>query len=230
MSKTTQSSKIPVSTTTTLTCSILHIPTHPPRPPCWQDFRKSKSTDSRVRNGSMSSTDTGHNKAKSTSSSTRKKHKPATSTASTAELQTALCNTTAAIRHTTFSSKTTPTDLYYRQGKLKRTRSESCISEQELPHLTLNSLDIASKSDCMEEATRRYLQDTYLKCSRWLSQISTPCGGSNSELSTAPVDNSMNTSCNNLAAFEDEFSSMEVSTEEDLIGDRKRYSLDRIPE
>lgn len=92
------------------------------------------------------------------------------------------------------------------------------------------------RRDSVEEETRKYLQDTYIKCSKWLSQISTPppCGENQSDLSAPPPVEEKSLAdggcSNNLAAFEDEFSSMDVSTEDDIIGERKRYSLDRIPE
>lgn len=234
MSKSADTSRATLSKFTSTTHSVLSIPTQPPRPPCWQDFRKSVSTDSRAFSLTASSTDTTScRKAKSSCSSMHKKHRKVSSTTLTTGASPTSISGAMGLKLPANSHKTCM-NLYYSSGQLKRTRSESCICEKEIPRLTLTSHESTKRRDCVEEETRKYLQDTYIKCSKWLSQISTltpPCGESRSDLSGAPVNSALGDGCNNsLSAFEDEFSSMDVSTEDDIIGERKRYSLDRIPE
>lgn len=185
----------------------------PPRPPCWQDFiDKSQSSDSKLSSklSMPSSIDTDGKKVKSNGSLPKKHKKISRIGASTASDQPSrnFLRGKSSISH----------------SKLKRTQSEPCISDTEFPsdsYLSKHMLAHGSKQKAVQEA-RRYLQDTYIKCTEWLAQIS-PC------TPPCPVEDNLDHCCSQIDSFVDEFSSFEISTE-DNNSEQKRYSLDRIPE
>lgn len=187
----------------------------PPRPPCWQDFiGKSASTDSKLssKHSVPSSTDTDGKKVKS-SSSLQKKHKK------TSRSGGGISATSDQQPRTFLRSKTSIS-----HSKLKRTQSEPCISETDFPpdsYLSKHLQAHSSKQKAVQEA-RRYLQDTYIKCTEWLAQIS-PCSP------PCPTEESLDQCCDQIESFVDEFSSFDISTE-DNNSEHKRYSLGRIPE
>lgn len=185
----------------------------PPRPPCWQDFT-GKNIHSRDRQDpygsnlslAVSSTSDTDKKPKTLNPSHRSKNRKATS------LKSKGISTSGS------------------QSKLKRTRSEPCILEKEIPaevgytvrltanqlarqSLTANQLARQSMDEC-----KRYLEDTYNKCSKWLEQI-TPVTVAKTPLEDADFE----TGSGDLITCEDETS--EVQTVK-----RHSLALDKIPE
>lgn len=185
----------------------------PPRPPCWQDFigksihstspKSSSKIDSHVNISLSSGTDTDKKKqAKSSSSANGQKSK--TKKSSSGSLK---------------ASRGISSFMQSSQTKLKRTRSEPCIAEKEIPEdalqVRLTSHQLSKQS--MDEA-KRYLEDAYHKCSHWLSQIS-----------PAPLeDTDFEVGSGDIITCSDE-----TAPPKDLVEEySKRHSLalDKIPE
>lgn len=173
----------------------------PPRPPCWQDFI-GKSIDSSNRlDTNVSITISASSDSDKKHKSHRSKHKKATNGVKGKGLSGA----------SSLSAKT----------KLKRTRSEPCIAEKEIPaeavYARLTSKQLSRQS--IDEA-KKYLEDTYHKCSQWLAQISPG--------SSIPLDDTdFEVGSGDIITCEDE-------TRKDLDYHAKRHSLafelDNIPE
>ncbi|KAF6020706.1 hypothetical protein EB796_020956 [Bugula neritina] len=138
-------SKVHISTSSMVSqTQYLSIKVQPPRAPCWQDFigKNLSLKDSNVTSVVSSSSD-------QKSKGHRSKQKKSTSLKS---------------RDVLSNSALT---------KLKRTRSEPYIAEKEIPveaqQVRLTSERLSKQS--IDEA-KKYLEDTYYKCSQWLAQIS----------------------------------------------------------
>jgi len=177
----------------------------PPRPPCWQDFigktihssssKSSAKIDSHLSISSGTTTDNDKKKLPKSASGGQRKAKKSSTSRGISSLMSS-------------------------QTKLKRTRSEPCISAKEIPddclqqQVRLTSQQLSKQS--MDEA-KRYLEETYQKCSRWLAQIS-----------PAPLeDTDFEIGSGDIITCSDE------SPPKDLVEEyskRHSYALDRIPE
>lgn len=171
-----------------------------PRPPCWQDFIGKKLSCEGKLNSTVSV-------SASASSDSNKKHKGQGHY--TKHKKSSNSKSKGQSSSSSLSSQT----------KLKRTRSEPCIAEKEIPaeaaQARLTSQQLSKQS--MDEA-KRYLEDAYHKCSQWLAQISPG--------TCVPLeDTDFQVGSGDILALEDE-------TRKDIDYHAKRHSLalDKIPE
>lgn len=198
--------RINISTSTKQSSSQYLYKAQPPRPPTWQDFigksihssssKSSSKIDAHLGVSNSSSSDNDKKKlSKSASGGHRSKAKKSSTSRGISSLMPS-------------------------QTKLKRTRSEPCIAEKELPEdalqlqVRLTSQQLSRQS--MDEA-KRYLEETYQKCSRWLAQIS-----------PAPLeDTDFEIGSGDIITCSDETPPKDLVEE---YSKRHSYALDRIPE
>lgn len=201
--KAVPASRIHISSRPPSTPQYLSFKAQPPRPPCWQDFiGKNLKSDNRANskvNISLS-TSTDADKKHQSPSTHRSKYKKSSNSVKSKGISSG----GVAASHV----------------KLKRTRSEPCIAEKEIPADAIQTrLTTEQLSRQSFDETKRYLEDTYQKCSQWLAQISPA-------LSIPLEDTDFEVGSGDIITCEDETERKGI----DYHAKRHSLALDKIPE